>query len=218
MPFFTSPKQGVSGDNFPENFHPGKQFTVFFVVPKTGIFGRKSWESWLQRAALKWGGVPYQHMALLTARALKPPAPLKNVALMGEKKVKGRKRHIVTDTQGHLLHIKVHAANIHDTTAGRSVCKESLDKYPSLRGFSADAGYRKTTENFVTDVLKKTIEISERIKNEWAVLPTRWVVERTLSWLNPFRRLTKDFEISIASAEVFVMIAHSMVLIQRLVE
>jgi len=84
-----------------------------------------------------------------------------------------------------------------------------------MKGFSADVGYRKTTENFVTDVLKKTIEISERIKNQWAVLPTRWVVKRTLSWLNPFRRLAKDFEIYIAFVEVFVMISHSMVLIQR---
>jgi transposase len=137
---------------------------------------------------------------------------------MGGKKVKGRKRHIVTDTQGHLLHVKVHAANIHDTTAGGFLCKETLDKYPSLEGFSADEGYRKTTENFVTDELKKKIEISKRIKNEWAVLATRWVVERTFSWLNPFRRLAKDVEISRASAEAFVMIAHSMVLIQRVME
>jgi putative transposase len=136
---------------------------------------------------------------------------------MGEKKVKGRKRHIVTDTQGHLLHVKVHAANIHDTTAGGHVFKETLDQYPSLQGVSADEGYRKTTENFVIDELKKKIEISKRIKNEWAILAKRWVVERTFAWLNPFRRLAKDFEISISSAEAFVMIAHSMVLIQRLV-
>ena len=74
---------------------------------------------------------------------------------MGEKKVKGRKRHIVTDTQGHLLHVKVHAANIHDTKMGGSVFKEALDKYPSLEGVSADEGYRKTTENFVQHQLKK---------------------------------------------------------------
>jgi transposase len=136
---------------------------------------------------------------------------------MGGKKVKGRKRHIVTDTQGHLLHVKVHAANTHDTVAGCQVFKETLDKYPSLKGVSADEGYRKTMENFVTDVLKKTIEISKRIKNEWAILAKRWLVERTFAWLNPFRRLAKDFEISISSEETFVMIAHSMVLIQRVV-
>ena len=61
----------------------------------------------------------------------------------------------MTDTQGHLLHVKVHAANIHDTKTGGSVFKEALDKYPSFEGVSADEGYRKTTENFVQHQLKK---------------------------------------------------------------
>ena len=60
---------------------------------------------------------------------------------MGEKKVKGRKRHIVTDIEGHLLHVKVHAANIHDTKAAPQVLNEAKEKEPSLEGFSADEGY-----------------------------------------------------------------------------
>jgi len=135
---------------------------------------------------------------------------------MVEKKIKGRKRHIVTDTQGHLLHVKVHAANTHDTVAGCTVFEEALKKYPTLQGVCADAGYRKTLEEYVRNVLKKTVEISERIKPGWAILPKRWVVERTFAWLNPFRRLAKDFEIAISSAENNVMIAHSMILIKRL--
>ena len=135
---------------------------------------------------------------------------------MGEKKVKGRKRHIVTDTQGHLLHVKVHAANIHDTVAGCSVFEGVIKKYPSLKGVCADAGYRKTMEDFVKKVLKKTIQISERITPGWAVLAKRWIVERTFAWLGHFRRLSKDYEISTKTAETFVMIAHSMILIKRL--
>ena len=136
--------------------------------------------------------------------------------LMVEKKVKGRKRHIVTDTQGHLLHVKVHAANIHDTVAGCSVFEEALKKYPSLKGVCADAGYRKTLEEFVEKVLKKTVEISARITPGWAILAKRWVVERTLAWLNHFRRLSKDYEIALQSAENNVMIAHSILLLRRL--
>lgn len=135
---------------------------------------------------------------------------------MGGKKVKGRKRHIVTDTLGHLLHIKVHAANTHDTVSGGPVFQEALKKYPTLQGVCADAGYRKTTEEFVKKVLKRTIEISERITEKWAILPKRWVVERTFAWLNGYRRLSKDFEISVSSAENFVIIAHSMVLLNRI--
>jgi transposase len=135
---------------------------------------------------------------------------------MGGKKIKGRKRHIVTDIQGHLLHVKVHAANIHDTKAGCEVFQEALTKYPSLQGVCADAGYRKTMEEFVTQVLNKTIEISARITPGWAVLAKRWVVERTFAWLNHYRRLSKDYEIAVSSAENMIFIAHSITLLKRL--
>ena len=52
---------------------------------------------------------------------------------MAEKKIKGRKRHIATDTQGHLLYVKVHAANIHDTTIGGHIFEKTLEKYPTLK-------------------------------------------------------------------------------------
>ena len=97
--------------------------------------------------------------------------------------------------------MKVHAANIHDTVAGCNVFQKALEKYPSLKGVCADAGYRKTMEEFVRQILEKSIEISERISEKWAILPKRWVVERTFGWLNGYRRLAKDFEISTASAE-----------------
>ncbi len=134
---------------------------------------------------------------------------------MGEKKVKGRKRHIITDTQGHLLHVKVHAANIHDTVGGCGVFEEAIKKYPSIEGVCADAGYKKTMEEFVRNQMKKTIEISERIKPGWAILAKRWVVERTFAWLGHFRRLSKDYEISIKKAEGNVIVAHSMLLLKR---
>jgi transposase len=135
---------------------------------------------------------------------------------MGGKKIKGRKRHIVTDLQGHLLQVKVHAANIHDTVAGCTVFEQALRKYPTLKGVCADAGYRKTMEDFVKNTLHKTIEISARITQEWTLLAKRWIVERTFSWLNHFRRLSKDYEISTSSAESYIIIAHSMILLKRL--
>jgi putative transposase len=135
---------------------------------------------------------------------------------MGGKKIKGRKRHIVTDTMGHLLHVRVHAANIHDTVAGCHVFEEALKGYPSLAGVCADAGYRKTMGKFVKDILHRTIEISQRIIPGWAVLAKRWVVERTLAWLNSSRRLSKDYEITIKAAETMIMISHAALLIRRL--
>jgi putative transposase len=138
------------------------------------------------------------------------------VALMGEKKIKGRKRHIVTDTQGHILHIDIHAANIHDTVAGCDVIKDAFSKYPSLQGVCADAGYRKTFEHFVRNILQKTVDISTRITEKWVVLPKRWVVERTFAWFNSFRRLSKDYEFTIRSAKNNISIAHIILLLNRI--
>ena len=140
---------------------------------------------------------------------------------MAEKKIKGRKRHIVTDTQGHILYTKVHAANIHDTKAGCEVFEEALKKYPTLQGVSADAGYRKTMENFVNNVLNKSIMLSKKAvpKNDtvqWMILKKRWIVERTFAWFNNFRRLSKEYEYSVSSSECNIMISHSSLLLNRL--
>lgn len=96
------------------------------------------------------------------------------------------------------------------------VFEEAVDKYLSLKGVCSNAGYRKTMEEFLTKVMKKTIEISKRISQGWAVIEKRWVVERTFACLNHFRRLSKDYEIAVKSAEYIAMIAHSMILLKRL--
>jgi len=132
------------------------------------------------------------------------------------KKIKGRKRHIATDTQGHLLYVKVHAANIHDTTVGGQVFEQALEKYPSLKGALFDAEYRGTTVEYVKKILGKIAEVSSRIADSWTILHIRWVVERSLAWLNGSRRLSKDYEISISSEENFIIIANSMILLKRL--
>ena len=72
----------------------------------------------------------------------------------------------------------------------------------------------KTMEEFVKTILGKTIEISELIKPGWVILAKRWVVERTFAWLNHFRRLAKDYEITTTASENYIMIAHSMILLK----
>lgn len=147
------------------------------------------------------GKDPAPTYSLIDSQSVKATNKAFERGIDGGKKVKGRKRHIVTGTLGHLLHVQVHAANIHDTVGGCTVFQKALGKYPSLKGVRADAGYRKTMVEFVEKTLEKTIEISERISKTWTILPKRWVVERTFSWLNEYRRLAKDFEISTSSAE-----------------
>lgn len=132
---------------------------------------------------------------------------VKTEALTEEKKIKGRKRHIIVDILGNVLHVKVHAANIHDTRASPDVFEKTIKKYPSIEAFSGDDGYGGTAVDYVNNKLKLKLYISKKIKNEFAILPKRWIVERTFAWLGNFRRLVKDFEILTERAENFVRIA-----------
>ena len=135
---------------------------------------------------------------------------------MGGKKVKGRKRHIATDIMGNLLFIKVHAANIHDTMSGCYVYQMAKFKYSSIKGGSADAGYRGTFVEFVKVKFGDTIDISEKIKpKEFEILPKRWRVERTFAWANWSRILSKDYEIKAIYAENNFMISHLHTLLRR---
>jgi len=134
---------------------------------------------------------------------------------MVEKKIKGRKRHIIVDVMGNLLAVVVHAANIHDTISGIDPAKRAFEKYPSIKRFCGDAGYRKSFEEDVFYEFGLGVDISERIKPEWEILPKRWVVERTFSWMGNSRRLSKDYEITIKSEEAFVMISHLHTLLRR---
>ena len=121
------------------------------------------------------------------------------------------------DVLGCLLSVIVHAANIHDTKGGISTAKQAFEQYPSIKKFCADAGYRGTFVSDVKEQLGLDVDISEKIKpHQWEILPWRWVVERTLSWLSHSRRLSKDYEISISSAQSMVIISHIHTLLKRL--
>ena len=133
---------------------------------------------------------------------------------MGGKKVKGHKHHIVTDIDGNLLAVRVHAANIHDTKGGCTVFLRAFWKYPSIKAACGDEGYKGTFVDFVKG-LKLQCDISERIKPIFEILPKRWRVERTFAWMNNYRGLSKDYDITVTSVETNIMIAHTHTLLRR---
>jgi putative transposase len=153
---------------------------------------------------------------IVDAQSSKTLYASKSVGIDGGKKVKGRKRHICVDTNGLLLNIKVHAANIHDTIGGMDVFAETIAKYPTIKGFSADAGYGGTSKRFVEEALKRVLEISRKIKDAFVIMPKRWVVERTFAWIGNFRRLSKDYEILTKLAENVFRIAMIRITLKKL--
>lgn len=93
----------------------------------------------VEKGRLKMGRAAVPSYSLIDSQSVKTTSASQERGIDGEKKIKDRKRHIVTDTQGHLLHVKVHAANTHDTVTGCGVFEEALGKYPTLQGVCADA-------------------------------------------------------------------------------
>lgn len=133
--------------------------------------------------------------------------------------MKGRKRHIVTDTTGLMVGAAVHPADVQDRDGAPLVVEAIHDLFPWLRHLFADSAYAgdkllKALAKFG----KWSIEIVRRMVDTvgFEVLPRRWVVERTLAWLNRNRRLAKDFEATIASAQAWVYVASVQLLIRRI--
>lgn len=134
------------------------------------------------------------------------------------KKIKGRKRHIVTDTLGHLVGLVVHGADIQDRDGAVDVLASIRHRYPWLRHVFADGGYGgDKLKGRLTKLGQWTLQIIKRSDHAkgFVVLPRRWVVERTFAWLGRCRRLSKDYEKTIASAEAWIFVAHLRVLTRR---
>jgi transposase len=112
------------------------------------------------------------------------------------KKVNGRKRHIVVDTLGLLLVVLVTAASVQDRDGGARVLERLRFRMPSVAVVWADGGYAGRLVAYARQVLKVVVDIVRKPEGQrtFEVLPRRWVVERTLSWISRCRRLAHDYE------------------------
>jgi len=112
------------------------------------------------------------------------------------KRTNGTKRHIVVDTLGLLLVVLVTAASVQDRDGGRRLLDRLRFAMPSVALVFADGGYAGRLVRWATDRLRLMIEVVRKPADQqgFAVLPRRWVVERTLSWLMRCRRLVRDYE------------------------
>ena len=166
----------------------------------------------------------------------------------GGKKVKGRKRHLLVDTEGLVLKAKVHSAKVMDYEGIKMLLRKADEQFPRLSHLWLDAGYRGEDKgkDWVEKALGWSAELVERPRKpapeevlmawarEWAkegvkvdwekllppkgfrVLPRRWVVERTFSWIDQNRRMSKDYERQCASGEALVYAAMIRLMLRRL--
>lgn len=135
------------------------------------------------------------------------------------KRVYGRKRHIVTDTNGLLLAVHVHPANVQDVHGAVPLLEQLRQRFPKLHHVFADRVYRgQQLVKALSHCGPWQIEIVERplgVKG-FQLLPRRWAVERTFAWMGRCRRLARDFEASSDTEVAWLLVAHLRLLTRRL--
>ena len=129
------------------------------------------------------------------------------------KKIKGRKRHALVDTDGRGLVLEPHHAGIQDRDGAGPLLRASRRSFPFIKMVFADGGYAGDRVVSATSI---AVEIVRLKPDQFGVHPRRWVVERFFAWINRNRRLAKDFEASIASAKAFLYAASVMLLVRRI--
>jgi putative transposase len=131
------------------------------------------------------------------------------------KKINGRKRHALIDTDGRGLVLEPHPASIQDRDGGGPLLRASRRSFPFIARVFADGGYAGAKIAAATEIV---VEIVRKNPDQigFAVQPRRWVVERFFAWVGRNRRLAKDFEATIASARAFLYAASVMLLARRI--
>lgn len=134
------------------------------------------------------------------------------------KKISGRKTFGVVDTLGLLVGVLVVAASMSDNAGGIGVMDRVADKAGRLVKVFCDGGFKKAFGEHCESLGIDTEVVSRISSGRFEVLPRRWVIERTWSWLMNNRRLQVDYERDPKVAEGFVWAAHSRLLLRRLTE
>jgi putative transposase len=154
----------------------------------------------------------------------------------GGKKVNGRKRHLLVDTQGLIIRAVVHPADITDRDGAKLLLAPLQGQLPRLRHVWADNAYTGQVREWIESTLGCTVEIVKHwwtglrwvwvgpgqepptIPSEFHILPRRWVVERTFAWLVTYRRLGKDYEELPETSEALIYLAMSRLMVKRLAQ
>ena len=144
---------------------------------------------------------------------LAPPRPSSTLQIMG------KKRHILVDTQGLLMHATVHAADIQDRDGGAALMATLFGAFPFLTRLFADGGYRgpqfqTALGRIMARVKVEIVKRSDQAK-AFVVLPKRWIGERTFAWLG-CRRLAKDWECLNRKALAFLRLASIRLMLRKL--
>jgi transposase len=192
----------------PADFPPWKTVHGFFTRwARTGVVERIR-DRLREQVRIRAGRNPTPSAAAIDSQTVRAAETVSATSrgYDGGKKINGRKRHIAVDTMGLLLLVIVTAANMQDRPAARTLLTLLHQIQRGIRHIWADGGYSGTLVAWAKTTLDIVVDIVKKITGQttFVVLPRRWVVERTFSWITQARRNVRDYERLPEHSEAFI--------------
>lgn len=164
------------------------------------------------------GRAPQPTAGIIDSQSVKTDVEAETRGYDANKKVKGRKRHLLVDTLGLVLVAWISSADVQDRDAAAAVLPLAAEQFPTLQKVWADMGYQGPRVQAIAEQTGVEVEIVKRSDTTpgFVVQAKRWIVERTFGWLSRERRLARDYERKEESSEAFVYLGMIRLMLGRL--
>lgn len=210
-------RSGCQWRMLPKEFPPWSVvYITFYRLSMRGVW-QKIQDHLREKVREKCEKNPCPSVAIIDTQSVKTVQKGKQRGYDAHKKVKGRKRHIAVDTLGLVLAVVVHSAGISDSRGAHILLTKLFRFFPHLLKILCDAGYKSGVITWAKAMFGYVVEVVNRFEaHTFAVLPKRWIVERTFGWIILQRRLAKDYEHNPKISENMIYISASTLALRRL--